>query len=88
MTLESVSMKEVSCVVCDEELHVPEDSDVEVSGETPLEHYNRTGHLWLDPPVVVACTHCEYIWFYGGEQNHPNCPNCGGYTTVGEFFEE
>lgn len=75
------TMKQRDCPECGDILSVSED---ETENETPVEHFNRTGHLACDIPVPVGCEQCGNIWFYSGSQSNPTCSYCRGWTKVGE----
>lgn len=71
-------MRQVECVECVDTVSIPEKGEQIVSGETPLEHIERTGHPHVREPRPLACDDCGYLWMYTGDSERPTCPNCRG----------
>jgi predicted Zn-ribbon and HTH transcriptional regulator len=79
-------MKTVNCDHCDETVVVPGKAEEEViSGETPLEHMERTGHPHKREPRLTACDNCGFAWYYTGSADRATCPNCRGKAVPGEI---
>ena len=74
-------MMKKTCNHCGDTVCVPQRGEMVVSGETPLEHLERTGHAWNQPELRV-CEDCEHVWPYKGSADLPTCPCCKGKRTT------
>lgn len=68
------------CKQCGDTVTVPQQGEMVQSGETPMQHFERTGHAYNQPEMRV-CNACEATWPYGGSADRPTCPKCGGKNT-------
>lgn len=73
-------MKKIECNHCGDTVVLAERGETVVSGETPLEHMNRTGHS-PKSPKTLQCNDCGNVWPYTGDGPRPTCPNCRGKNT-------
>jgi len=73
-------MKKIDCNVCDETVVIADRGETVKSGETPVEHMERTGHN-PNRPQVAICDDCGNVWNYTGDAETPTCSNCRGKNT-------
>jgi ribosomal protein S27E len=80
-------MKQIACDHCGETVVVPQQGETVVSGETPLEHLDRTGHNYKRKPRLTACDECGFAWYYTGSADRATCPNCKAKAQPGHVPE-
>ena len=73
-------MKERTCRHCGESVTLAERGEQLDGYETPLEHMERTGHVW-NAPTLYKCNDCGNVWHYSGSADRPTCSNCRGKRT-------
>lgn len=73
-------MIQEQCSVCHDPVQ-PHDPSENADHETPLEHFERTGHQ-PNKAIPYACSTCGNVWPYNGTQReYVTCPHCSQKTT-------
>ena len=77
-------MKIINCDHCGERVVIGGRGEAVESGETPLEHMERTGHSHRREPRLTGCDTCGNVWYYTGSADRATCPNCRDKAAPGE----